>query len=107
MEAMGTVDVVIVETEMEAVVVLAVEVVKDEATRMRNALSRKWIRIMIPRSLTISLLRATVPRIREGQQVYRSNDLYAETVLDLYLDVVRGAVRGAHYLFFIFSAGST
>jgi hypothetical protein len=80
-EAMDTVDVVIVETEMEAVVVLAVEVVKDEATRMTNALSRKWIKIMIPRSLTISLLRATVPRIREDQQVYRSNDLYAETVL--------------------------
>jgi hypothetical protein len=88
---------------MEAVVVLAVEVVKDEATRMTNALSRKWIRIMIPRSLTISLLRVTVPRIREDQQVYRSNDLYAETVLDLYLDVM----RGVHYLFLIFSAGST
>jgi hypothetical protein len=41
------VDVVIVEAEMEAVVVLAVEVVKDEMTRTRNALSRKWIRIMI------------------------------------------------------------
>jgi hypothetical protein len=78
MEAMAMVDVVIIEADMEVMVVLAVEVVEDEMTRTMNVLSKKWIRIMILKSLMIRIRRTTVPPPREGQRVYRLNNLDAE-----------------------------
>ena len=78
MEVMAMVDVVIVEAVMEAVVVLAVEVVEDEMTRTMNVLSKKWIRIMIRKRMMIRILRTTVPPPREGQRVYCLNNLDAK-----------------------------
>jgi hypothetical protein len=78
MEAMDMVDVVIVEAAMEAVVVLAVEVVEDKMTRTMNVLSKKWIRIMILKRKMIRIQRTMVPPLREGQRVSRLNNLDAE-----------------------------
>jgi hypothetical protein len=79
MEVMAMVDVVIVEAAMEAVVVLAVEVVEDEMTRTMNVLSKKWIRIMILKRKMIRIRRTTVPPPREGQRVSCLNNLDADS----------------------------